>query len=118
MIKLEVQGNSMHPSLIHGERLFIDTKRVPVVGDIVFGKINGELTVHRLISDKLVKGDNSKFFDGEINRDFYIIGVAAKSYNSKLLAKLSKKNIQGRLLARPARLFMIIIAQFLRLLRS
>lgn len=118
MIKLEVQGNSMHPSLIHGERLLIDTKRVPVVGDIVFGKINGELTVHRLVSEKRVKGDNSKFFDGEINRDFHILGVASKSYSSKLLAKLSENNICDHFYARPARLLMIVIAQYLRLLRS
>jgi len=118
MLRIQVHGESMLPHLCPGDTVIIDEKIAPVVGDIVLGKLNGELTIHRLISNTFVKGDNCKYLDGEIDKDFYVIGVAQKTYRSKWIARLSKFNIQGKLYSKPARCLIMVMGSLLRFFRK
>lgn len=58
-----IEGNSMNPSLLTNDYVFLDKEKQPNVGDVVMFMYEGQYLIHRIVRKKQLeiwcKGDNS-----------------------------------------------------------
>ena len=117
MLKVKIEGSSMEPLIKNGDTLLFNESKAPKRGDIVLIRDNCELVVHRYVGKNLIKGDNSKCFDGCSNDTITILGTGEPIYRSSLLALLSIFNTKKSIIAKPSRALMIIVGTLLRTFR-
>jgi len=83
-ITITIDGNSMLPSISHGDKVTFETNSIDYeVGDIVVFIMNGVMLVHRIIGKRreydtvyyTIRGDNAPGYDGEYFTKDDILGT-------------------------------------------